>query len=96
MKKVGRIRMVLAAVVVAGFMAALIALFFRAIPAANEQLLSYMLGQLSGFVAAIMAFNFGSSQGSEDKTAILSNRPTGQPEDPVHVEEGLPSPEFGK
>lgn len=29
----------------------------------------------------------GSSKGSADKTQLLEARPTGRPEDPVHVEE---------
>jgi hypothetical protein len=46
-----------------------------------------MLGQLSGFVAAIVAFDYGTSRGSEAKTDILAERPSGQPDDPVNVTE---------
>ena len=72
--------------IVSGFLFAVFALFRQEIPTANEQLLSYMLGQLSGFVAAIVAFDYGTSRGSEAKTDILAERPTGQPDDPVNVE----------
>ena len=65
----------LSGVVVMGFMVALIALFRHSIPASNEQLLSYMLGQLSGYVGAIMLFEFGSSRGSEAKTELLNGPP---------------------
>lgn len=51
------------------FVVAVGLLFAMAIPEKNEQLLSYMLGQLSGFVAAIVAFHYVSSKADEDKTA---------------------------
>ena len=80
-------RAFLSAAIVSGFLIALVALFRQEIPTANEQLLSYMLGQLSGFVAAIVAFDYGTSRGSEAKTDILAERPSGQPDDPVNVTE---------
>lgn len=98
----GQIRAALAAVLVAGFLIAIGLLFWRGIPENNRELMSYMLGQLSGFVAAIVVFNFGSTQGSEDKTDMLVSRPDGTPADPVHVEEDaqprpdtVPRPDFG-
>ena len=102
MLEVTRMRAFLAVLLVAGFMAALVALFRQAIPQSNEQLLSYMLGQLSGFVAAIVSFDFGSSRGSEQKTELLSQSPTetqkvevvNPPTDPVQVE--VPTTTYGK
>lgn len=41
------------------FLAALAVLFWAPIPAANEQLIGYMLGQLSGFISAIIARRSG-------------------------------------
>lgn len=96
------IRAFLAFVLVSGFMAAIIALFINSIPTSNEQLLSYMLGQLSGFVAAIVAFDFGSSRASEHKTELLNAAP-GDPQqvevvntraDPVPTSQ-MPDPTFG-
>ena len=40
------------------FVGAIIVLFWKGIPQTNEQLITYMLGQLSGFVAAIVAFHY--------------------------------------
>lgn len=70
-------------------------LFAFAIPATNEQLLTYMLGQLSGLATAIVSFHFGSSRGSEDKTAAMAAmgegpqdvRVTNPPSDPVPTTE---------
>lgn len=81
----GQIRAALASVLVAGFLIAIGLLFWRGIPENNRELMSYMLGQLSGFVAAIVVFNFGSTQGSEDKTDMLVHRPSGERDDPVSV-----------
>lgn len=51
-------REVLGAVLVAGFIAALSLLFWVTIPKPNEQLITYMLGQLSGFVSAVVAYHY--------------------------------------
>lgn len=68
------------------FIGALAALYLLPIPPANKDLIVFMLGQLSGFTGAVVAFNFGTSKGSADKTAMLVNRPAGTPIDPVSVE----------
>lgn len=80
------IRAILSFAVVSGFLLAVAVLFYRGIPTENEQLLSYMLGQLSGFVGALVAFYFGSSHGSEAKTALMADSASGRPNDPLHVE----------
>lgn len=47
------------------FVTAMFLLFWRAIPGANEQLIVYMLGQLSGFVGSVVAFHYVLSKTSE-------------------------------
>lgn len=51
------------------FCSALGTLFFKAIPPTNEQIIIYMLGQLSGFVSSVVAFHYITSKGDEEKTA---------------------------
>ena len=55
-------------------MAALGVLFFWAVPESNKDIIIYMLGQLSGFVGAIVAFNYGTSKSSQDKNDIIHRR----------------------
>lgn len=40
------------------FVTALGALLFKNIPAANEQIIVYMIGQLSGFVGSVVAYHY--------------------------------------
>lgn len=61
----------IAVAIIIGFIAAGGVLFYRGIPPNNEQLLTYMLGQLSGLATAIVSFHFGSSRGSEEKSAAI-------------------------
>lgn len=63
-----RLRDTIGAVLVGGFLASLGLLFFIAIPQANEQLITYMLGQLSGFAASIVAFHYASNAQSQQAT----------------------------
>tara|TARA_B100000378_G_scaffold278633_1_gene282605 strand:- start:1939 stop:2250 length:312 start_codon:yes stop_codon:yes gene_type:complete len=51
------------------FCSALGTLFFKVIPPTNEQIIVYMLGQLSGFVSAVVSFHYITSKGDEDKTS---------------------------
>ena len=90
------IRFVLALVAIV--MGALIvaALVFVPIPSGNSEPLMLALGLVLGWGGAVFGFYFGTSQSSADKTELLATRPTGEPGDPVHVEEELPSPSFGK
>lgn len=53
---------------VSGFMVALFVLFWKAIPTENEQLIVYMLGQLSGFVAGVVSYHYVMSKTSEKAT----------------------------
>lgn len=48
----------LGAILVAAFIAVIGGLFWRVIPKENEQLIVYMLGQLSGFVSAVVALHY--------------------------------------
>lgn len=48
------------------FTGAMVVLTWKAIPKENEQLLTYMLGQLSGFVAAVVAFHYVNKAGDHE------------------------------
>jgi hypothetical protein len=95
MKKSDIIAGTLAAALVAAFIGAIVMLSWREIPKSNEQLLTYMLGQLSGFVAAAVGVYFSRradsppSGTSEDpvKTEIVN-----APESPVPTTEEEPKP----
>lgn len=50
------------------FTTAIFVLFWRAIPASNEQLIVYMLGQLSGFVGSVIAFHYVMNKNSDAAT----------------------------
>lgn len=76
MKKSDIIAATLAGLLTAAFIGAIVMLSWREIPKANEQLLTYMLGQLSGFVAAAVGVYFARRAESP---------PTGTPEDPLSV-----------
>ena len=95
-------RDILGPVLVAGFMLALGLLFLFAVPESNEQLVTYMLGQLSGFVGAVVAFRFGRNRLNEQATAntgeafraIKAAAEAGNPSAPSSAP--LPSPAFGQ
>jgi hypothetical protein len=53
---------------ITAFISVLFALMFKNIPKANEQLIVYMLGQLSGFVATIVGYHYVTSVGDTAKT----------------------------
>lgn len=53
---------------VLAFIVALFVLFWKAIPPSNEQLIVYMLGQLSGFVAGVVSYHYVMSKTSEKAT----------------------------
>lgn len=54
---------------IAAFIAALFILFWKAIPPANEQLIVFMLGQISGFVGGVVSSHYGSKHGEEQQEA---------------------------
>lgn len=51
---------------VGAFILAIPILLWKSIPTSNEQLIAYMLGQLSGFVAAIVASHYVSKAGERE------------------------------
>ncbi|MDB5733207.1 MAG: hypothetical protein JWQ03_3102 [Variovorax sp.] len=53
---------------IAAFVASIMALFWKIIPKENEQLIVYMLGQLSGFVATVVGFHYVVSKNDEQKS----------------------------
>jgi hypothetical protein len=95
MKRGDQIAGILAFFLTSAFIGAIVMLSWRAIPSSNEQLLTYMLGQLSGFVAAAVGVYFARRPDSppsgtaEDpvKTEIVN-----QPEKPVPTTEEEPRP----
>lgn len=82
-------RFVLASAVLLIGAAICAALIWRDIPERNEAILNVALGFVLGWGGAAVNFYFGTSEGSAHKSDILDRvveRPTGQPDDPVHVE----------
>ena len=76
MKKTDVLAGALAFILVSAFIGSIIMLSWREIPKSNEQLLTYMLGQLSGFVAAAVGVYF---------SRRADGAPSGSPSDPVSV-----------
>ena len=58
MKRSDQLAGAVAFVLTSAFIGAIVMLSWRGIPPSNEQLLTYMLGQLSGFVAAAVGVYF--------------------------------------
>lgn len=52
---------------ISAFISVLFALLFKNIPDKNEQLIVYMLGQLSGFVATVVGYHYVTSVGDVAK-----------------------------
>lgn len=63
------LRDVIGVVLIAAFVAVMGALFWKAIPSENEQLLVYMLGQLSGFVAGVVSYHYVTKSGEKELEA---------------------------
>lgn len=57
---------VIGAGLVSGFIGALFALFVIPIPEANEQIVTYMIGQLSGFAGGIVAYHYTQKAGDTE------------------------------
>ena len=66
---------VLAGGVTLGFFGLLGFMLKHDIPAANKDVLNIMLGSLGGAWVSIIAYYFGSSKGSADKTTLLAKAP---------------------
>lgn len=72
------------------FIGALAALYLFPVPDSNKDLIVFMLGQLSGFMGAVISYNFGTSKSSADKNAVIAGMAdgpaaTGKADDPAHV-----------
>lgn len=63
------------------------AVFYVEIPAQNRDVAFLAVGIALGWAGNVVLFHFGSSEGSKSKTAMLSERPTGAPADPVATHE---------
>lgn len=59
------------------------------VPADKEAISNVILGNALGWPAIILAYYFGSSSGSKEKTELMAARPDGTPDDPVFVEEEI-------
>lgn len=58
--------------VLGAFMIALSWVITNTIPQGNEQLVTYMLGQLSAFASMPLIFYFGTSKSSSDKNDLIA------------------------
>jgi hypothetical protein len=59
---------------VGAFILTMTALFTITVPLENREVLVYMVGQLSGFAAAAVAFWLGTTRQSENKTNLLAKQ----------------------
>lgn len=59
-----RLRDVIGASMIGAFVGAVFVLFWKVIPASNEQIITYMIGQLSGFAGTIIAYHYASNVNS--------------------------------
>ena len=73
-RKFSRIMAIMAIGYTTGFMLSLILLMFVPVPTENRELVSMMLGHLSGFVAATVTYHFGSTQESADKNQVIATQ----------------------
>ena len=65
---------VLGALIVLGFILLLGLLVFQGVPAVNSDLLYLAVGALVAKFGDVVAYFFGSSKGSSDKTAIMADQ----------------------
>jgi hypothetical protein len=67
--KTANLRDAIGIALIASFVGALAILFWKEIPRTNEQLIVYMLGQLSGFVSGIVAYHYVTKAGEKELDA---------------------------
>lgn len=60
-----RVRIIIAIIAMGGFFGTLALLLFRAIPAENRDAVQILLGAMGGYVAAVVQYYFGDSDGAE-------------------------------
>lgn len=65
-------RSTLGGFIAGSFVGALAALYVVPIPPDNQDLIVFMLGQLSGFMGAVMGYNFGTTKSSSDKNEAIA------------------------
>lgn len=85
-------RDVLGAVLVGAFIGVLGLLFYKAIPQQNEQLIVYMLGQLSGFVAGVVALHYVQKAGDREAEKLRAEN-TGKAFDALAAATHAPIPD---
>lgn len=68
-----------AVAVIISFLTIIFALIFVEIPEGNREVFVHLMGIIEGsFVSGLVAYYFGSSKGSHDKTqALIQNQKTG-------------------
>lgn len=59
------IRLAIGCIAMIGFFGTLALLLFRAIPAENRDAIQILLGAMGGYVAAVVQYYFGDSDGAE-------------------------------
>lgn len=59
-------------VIVSSFATVMVMLFLKDVPTANRDIIVYMVGQLSGFTSAVIAFWFGTTRESGRKTELIA------------------------
>lgn len=97
-------RGLLALLLVGAFQIALFWLFQFEVPKGNRDLVVFMLGQLSGFAGAGVAYYLGTSKSSSDKNEMLRQAALTPAPDRAQRNAGsacpggcdLPHPEFGE
>jgi hypothetical protein len=67
---------ILAYLVTAGFFGMLVFMLFKPIPTENRDIVNIMLGVLGSTFGGIVAYYYGSTKGSEAKSALLANIPS--------------------
>lgn len=70
----GRVAPSLAVATFVGFFLILLAMMFFEIPESAQRPFDLMLGALTGLLASVAQFYFGSSEGSKSKERLLANR----------------------
>lgn len=70
------------------FMAVIVVLILSPfVPAEKETIANVILGNALSWPAIVLAFYFGSSSGSKEKSQRANERPKGTAGDPVHVDD---------
>jgi len=87
---------VVGAALIGGFLGALITLFFIPIPEKNEQLITYMIGQLSGFASGIIAYHYTLTAGAKELDAKRAETDAKHAETSAKLAAALPASQAGQ